>query len=218
LGQSYGQKGIIRERTKENKTMERKGFVVAALVTVCLILFVGAPYVEGGSWQPWNRLDGAWLRTTTDPASLDAGVKSIIVLTPRGPFAREAAFRGSFINPDPATIPPGGFATDFVGEAVMTGPSTYEATGYSYIMMPNPSGGRDLVFAILVGVTSGTFVNNDKVEGVQSGSIYLGIGGSLAGLGDNQDVDGDLIPDEGLVPWKTIGSVPLVDRRTPMVP
>ena len=198
--------------------MVRKSLIPAGLVTACLILFVIAPCVQADRGNPWHRLEGSWLRTTTDPSGLDAGVKSIIVLTPKNLLANQAAFRGSFINPDPEEVPPGGYVTDFVGEAVLTGPSTYEATGYAYIMMPNPFGGRDLVFAIVVGVVSCTFVDNDTVEGVQTGSIYLGIGGALAGLGDNQDPDGDLIPDFSLEPHDTIDPTPFVDKRTPMAP
>jgi len=184
--------------------MERKGFVLAALVTVGLILFVAAPYVQAEGY----RLDGAWLRSTFDAATGEPQHNAIIVLTPKNPSARAAAARGSFLNPDPDLIPPGGYVTDFIGELVMTGPSTYEATAYAYVMVPNP-GGRDLVSLIIIGIASGTFSNENLITGTQSGSIYLGV----------QDTNGDLIPDYDIEGFPLpIPEATFIDKRTPMVP
>jgi len=175
---------------------------------VGFIFFVATPYVLAGGWEPWNRLDGAWLRSTADAVTGEPQVSSIIVLTPKGPFAREAAFRGTFLNPTYGLIPPGGYITDFVGEMVMTGPSTYEATAYAYIMEP-VEGDRAKVSLIIVGTASGTFSTKDLITGSQAGSVYLGA----------QDTNGDLIPDlelDGLplpIPESTF-----TDKRTPMVP
>jgi len=207
--------------------MERKYFVLAALVTVGMIFFVATPFVQAGGWQKWNRLEGSSLRSIVDPETGLAGNSphSLIVLAPKGPFARRAALRGNFIDVDPTIIPPGGSVTDFIGEVVMTGPSTYKATAYAYIMVPDPTSTpqapkRDLVFAIIVGMSEGEFLDQDLVEGTQVASVYFGPGAPAIGLPvPNQDEDGDLIPDPGQPPLGgTIGPDVYVDKRTPMVP
>ena len=183
-----------------------------ALVAAGLILFVAAPCVQADGWEPWSRLEGAWLRTTID--TLDdgtevQGVSGIYTISPKGPFAREAAVRLTFLNPDQTLVaflaPGGGYVTDAVGEAVLTGPNTIEATAYAYIMANQPFPARAAVAGILVGVSQGT-INGDVIEGIQIGYVYLA----------SQDTDGDLIPDTG-DPIVTI-TQPLTDRRAPMVP
>jgi hypothetical protein len=52
--ESHIQKRKSKRKRKEDRIMEGKGFVLAAWVTVSLILFVTAPYVEAGGWQPWT--------------------------------------------------------------------------------------------------------------------------------------------------------------------
>ena len=90
----------------------------------------------------------------------------------------------------------------------MTGPSTYKATAYSYIMAPNPAGGRDVVAFIIVGTATAIFVNDNLVEGTVAGAVYLG----------SQDRDGDLIPDPKEEPIMEVPPDDFTDRRIPMVP
>ena len=91
----------------------------------------------------------------------------------------------------------------------MTGHSTYEATAYAYVMVPNPDpeGSRDVVAFIFVATASGTFVNEDLIEGTYVGGLYLA----------SQDTNGDLIPDVE-PPMISIPPGNFVDKRTPMVP
>ena len=192
--------------------MERRGFVLAALVVVCPILFVAAPYAQAGGWQPWSRLEGTWLRTSLDENG-DPAARSIYVMSPKGPFAREAAVRLTFINPNPLVVQglggPNGYVTDAIGEAVMTGPSTFKATAYTYIMAPQDFPLRAKVVAILVGTTTSRFVNEDLIEGEGTGLLYPA----------SADADGDLIPDPGSVPYPLPPVIEVfTDKRTPMVP
>ena len=86
-------------------------------------------------------------------------------------------------------------------------------------MAPQPFPARDQVAAIIVGTATATIVNEDLVEGTQQGEIYFGPGNAL-GI-PNQDLDSDLIPDEGQTPLPPFDA-PIVntftDKRTPVVP
>jgi hypothetical protein len=190
------------EEERRIDVKERYGLLLAAVAVIGLVFLVVAPFVQAGGWPTWNRLEGAWLRAQ------EGGANSLIVYSPKGLLAKKAAFRASFINPTPDVVPPGTSVTDYVGEAVMTGPSTIEATAYAYIMAPNPAGGRDVVALIIVGTSTATFVNEDLIEGFLSGAVYLG----------SQDGDGDLIPDPGEVPFMQTPPEAFTDKRTPMVP
>jgi hypothetical protein len=128
----------------------------------------------------------------------------MIVITPKDVIGRRAAFRGTLLNPDYNTD---GTVTDCIGEAVMTGPSTYEATAYAYVMVPNPDGSRDVVSVIIVTTEEGMFANENYVEGNYYENIYLA----------SQDTNRDLIPDVE-PPLLMFGPQPFVQMRTPMVP
>ena len=97
------------------------------------------------------------------------------------------------------------------------GLSLHEATAYAYIMLPNPDpeGSRDVVAFIFVATASGTFVNENLVEGSYAGGLYLGPGNPLGF--PSQDIDGDLIPDVE-PPAIPLPPGTFVDKRTPMVP
>jgi len=198
--------------------MERKGLALAACVTVGLMLFIATPYAQAGGALFWNRLDGgSWLRTTFDPDTGEPGISMVFVLIPKNFLGKQAAVQGSFLNPDPGSLF-GGHFTDWLGEVVMTGRSTYKATAYTYLMVPNPEpDGRDLVAFILVANAIGEFVNQDLAEGTQTGGLYLGPGNPF-GL-PSQDTDGDLIPDLEVPGFPIpIPTTHFVDKRTPIMP
>jgi hypothetical protein len=214
-------------KEREEKTMMSKRTVVLiAFATVAGALLALGPHMQG-DWAYGGgqaiKLEGAWIITVPDtPISL---LETVI---PIGPSGRRAVIKMDPVVTDvkihltPGECDdPGGFClcpnayrmTPTIGEAVMTGSRTAEATGIAYAMRPpteeecDVGNCRDQVECIWVTQGLVEFLDPNTQEGTLNLAIF----------GADADQDGDLLPDEGAEPLLCM-EMPGVIKRLPMLP
>jgi hypothetical protein len=199
------------EKKGEHAMMSKKNVLIWAFAAFAGMLFAVAPNVQGDAGGR-VRLDGAWL--VTSPAGI-RGVETITALDPSG---KSAAVRLNMLSADATGLgccPDAEYLSVAIGEAVMTGPSTFEATLMNYSMRaateleckpdpPTPPDCRDQVVCIWVVNVSGT-VTEDTQDTLATLTIY-----------PSTDVDGDMLPDENDVPCLECLPMPFMAKRVPM--
>jgi hypothetical protein len=196
-----------------------KALTLVTLATVGLIFIVASPQVQAGGWEKWYRLEGSWIRTIPGTT-----IASTVTYSPMDLLGRKALLRleGLSVDMNLHVIPgldcddSGGLClcpktyrlTDFVGEAVKTGPSTQRGTAVSYgIRLPEDGEIRDQVECIWVGTGESEFTGPNSITGVDYISVYR----------VEQDKDGDLLPDPDETPMLCV-PLPGQDTRVRIMP
>ena len=194
------------EKKGEHAMMNKKNVLIWAFAAFAGMLFAVAPNVQGDRGGR-VRLDGAWL--VTSPAGI-RGVETITALDPSG---RRSAVRLNMLSADAAGLgccPDAEYLSVAIGEAVMTGPSTFEATLMNYSMRAatetecDAGDCRDQVVCIWVVNVSGT-VTEDTQDTWATLTIY-----------QSTDEDGDMLPDDEDVPCLECVPIPFFAKRVPM--
>ncbi len=152
--------------------LSKKNILGATLATAAAALLV-ITQTAGTTASPQStKLEGAWIYTVPGTPVL-----ATMHMSPDASGLR-AAISGQLVVPIPATqaFPDNEFVSDFVGEAVMTGPYTAEMTiiGYgSKEVVPTLQSPFDRAL-VLIWVGSGTmkFTASGKIEGVQHLAYY----------------------------------------------
>jgi hypothetical protein len=188
--------------------MSKKNVLIWAFAAFAGMLFSVTPNVQGGD-NGRVRYDGAWL--VTGPP----GIRFLETITSLDPSGRRVAVQLVPLSVDATGIiccPGAEYLSLAIGEGVMTGPRTLEASLMAYSMRSptqeewDEGERRDQVVCIWEISASSTFT-----EDTQDGLGILKIIPST-------DADGDMLPDEGDEPC-LIGCLPLAltAKRVPVV-
>jgi hypothetical protein len=177
-------------QTKERNTvmLSKKSLVMATLTVIGtgLLVFTTA----GSKEQPDNKLEGAWVCTVQFPGM--QRMQWTMMLAPTDPSGHAAVASGSIQVPvSPALLcpatgqaspPPYDFmiSRDYMGEVVMTGPHTAQATFIGYTL--NKEG---QVAFIWMGTGESTFTAPGKGKAKSTLAYYL----------PETDTNGDGIPE-----------------------
>jgi len=163
----------------------KKSILAATFAVVGAALLVITQTAGTTADKQENKLEGAWIYTIPGTPVL-----ATMHMSPDA-SGRRAAISGQLVVPIPATqaFPDQEFTSDFVGEAVMTGPDTSELTIIGYgtkKVVPTLQSPFDRQI-VLIWVDSGTmkFTASGKIEGVQHLAYYR----------PEADTNGDGLPE-----------------------
>ena len=192
----------------------KKIAVLAALATMIGAFLVFGPMqgdqaYGGGAQGNAIKAGGAWL-----VVNQELGIRGLQTVSPIDPSGKRAVHHQQTISADPTVgglCPRAYFLSDVIGEAIMTGPSTAEATAVGYAMRkPVLPEIRDQIECIWV-LTSTSDVTKDTQEVAVNIAIYpTWIPGYIP------DSDGDMLPDEGVEPYVCLPFV-FQATRVPMM-
>ncbi len=185
--------------------MRKKHFLIWAFAIFAGVLIAVAPPVQGKNDDDQGEDDGyslagSWL--VTSPVGI-RGVETITALDPSG---RRLAVNLTSLSADATGMgccPGADYLSVAIGDAVMTGPSEFEATIMAYSM--KTADPRDEVVCIWVMNVSGT-VTEDTQETATLFTIY-----------PTSDSDLDMLPDDCDAPCLSI-TLPVDAKRVPMAP
>ncbi len=203
--------------------IHRKNVAIWVFAALAGTLFAVAPHIQqdadGGGMN--YKLGGAWLRTSTLPPlppgfpPLNPTIRSTITFVPTVPSGKKALITIQGLSVDihaqgvcPDTI----YLSDFVGEAVMTGPDTFEGTAVGYGMRPPTPEEcaamdcRDQIECIWVGIGETLFTSQDSATGTDYISAYY--------VGDRSDHP--MLPDPEALPDVSL-SLCIEDTRVPVM-
>ena len=206
-----------KRKNKRNIALLAIVVLTALLLTASLSVITESSWAQGiqETWSGWP-LAGTWIHSvpamapTTEPAIVQE------TLTPLDACGDRLAYRQQFVNTDPTFLsmfPEADNQSHLVGEAVKTGPNTYEYTiiGYGFKTLPANRGQLKYIW-----VTSGTTTLTDY-NTRQDTDLYISV------YGPDDDVNpADGFPDEGAEPdlcWGPFGGVmERVQLMPPCVP
>jgi hypothetical protein len=195
---------------KEEAMISKRTTLLATIATAVGAFLIFGPMGDqalGGGEAV--KLEGSWILTD----QLGIGINMLEVFTP-DPSGRTAAVHGHALSADAKA---GGlcmfadYISDGVGEVVMTGSSSAEATMVLYSMRKVTP--RDQVDCIWVASATAEFTT-DTQEVTINFSIYPTWG--LPGY-PNPDTDGNLLPDDGAEPYACL-SIPFIGERVRLMP
>jgi hypothetical protein len=204
--------------TKKEKTMiSKKTAVMAALAITTWAFLAFGPLGDqaygGGENGKAIKAGGAWL-----VVNQELGIRGLQTVSPIDPSGKRAVHRQQTISADPTVgglCPRAYLLSDVIGEAIITGPSTAEATAVGYAMRkPVLPEIRDQIECIWV-LTSTSDMTKDTQEIAVNIAVYPTWG--VYGTYPNPDVDGDMLPDEGVEPYVCLPFV-FQATRVPMLP
>ena len=194
--------------------MFRYGWIVSLLGLVALTLGACQPVVAEVQAQPAVadcRMQGAWVGSFSGGA-YDMPLIFQSTITPHDPAGDKLTYVMRWVNPDVTFKNPQLEETDYiselVGEAIKTGPNTYDYSVIGYGVKERP-GERNGITYILEVNGSLTCEDGNNIVSDVNVSVYLG----------DQDADQDAFPDEGAKPLLCIGPISFgAAQRAPMIP
>jgi hypothetical protein len=190
--------------------LSKKKLIAVTFATAATALLVITQAAWTGPNSEANKLEGAWIaKAVTGP------VQASYVITPSDPSGQRATLSGLIQVRIPIEVLlPGVFGEseisgDFVGEAVMTGPSTasYTVVGYGRKRLNPPTPFKEKV--VLIWVDSG------QIQFTESGKLQ--VTHCVAYYHPNADADGDGLPDPGQTPVVCLPATTL-DTRVGLIP
>jgi hypothetical protein len=187
----------------------KKNIVLISIATTSAALLIFTQGAWSGPKAQANKLEGAWIaKSTTSP------VQASYVVTPSDPSGRSATISGSLQVRIPIAVVSPEFAdvessSDFVGEAVMTGPSTanYTIVGYGLKKLVPPTPFQEQVVLIWVDSGQMEFTGPGKAQLTHSVAYYE----------PSADANGDGLPDPDQSPVYCIPATTL-DTRVGLIP
>lgn len=189
--------------------MSKKNLLIFAVVASAGMLFSVTSDVESGG-QGRHRLDGAWL--VSNP---DVGIRGLETVTSIDPSGLRFSVRLTTLSGDPTVgglCPAADYLSAGVGEAVMTGPSTADATIMAYAMRVEFPRDQIECIWVLSGTTQFTEDTQDALVNFAIYPTWL-----PPEVYPNPDANDDLIPDEGVSPYVCL-PIPFQAKRVPMMP
>lgn len=194
--------------------MRKKHVLIWVFAIFAGMLLAVAPHVQADKDDHGRvRLAGSWLVTSP------AGIRGSETMSALDPSGRRVAVRLTSLSADATGMgccPDAEYLSVAIGDAVMTGPSEFEATLMAYSMKTGAV--RDEVVCIWVMDVSGTVTENTQ-ETTTTFTIY-----------PTSDTDVDMLPDDCDEPchipipgvpsdyWPTSITLPVNATRVPMVP
>jgi len=189
--------------------INKKTALLATIATIAGAILIFGPLSDQASGGGEAvKLEGSWVMVGPT-----IGMRNLETFIPN-PSGRTAAVYGQAISADATAgglCPNADYLSSSIGEVVLTGPSSVEATTVIYSM--NKVAPRDQIECIWVANASAEFTA-DTQEGIINFSIYPTWG--FPGY-PNPDADGDLLPDPGAEPILCL-QVPFEAKRVPMIP
>ena len=180
--------------------MSRNGWMLPVLILAMLLLSACQPVVAQDDAQPAAadcQVAGAWVgKFTGGPWDTPLIIQN--TLTPLDPEGNKLVYVIRLVNPDATfKIPPfaeSDYMSELVGEAVKTGPGTYDFSLLGYGVHERPEDRNEIIFLWTVD-GSLTCEDGNRITNDVNLAIYSA----------DQDANQDGIPDEGAVPMACVG-------------
>jgi hypothetical protein len=194
--------------------MKNKIVLISTFVLLAVLFAVSVVLSAGNDVEARSscHLEGSWVSSFTGPWDKPLIMQETII--PLDPGGKKMAYFMHLVNPDATfafPFPPFSetdYSSDLVGEAVKTGPNSYDFSliGYGIRGVENDRG--DITYIYTVTGTVSCVDGEHKTDNMNI-AVYLG----------DQDADKDGYPDEGQEPFFCTPTGPFaVGARVPQMP